>query len=84
MLRCKDVAARASALIDGDISAWDALQIRVHLAMCKGCTRFVEQMRLTDQFTAEVSELERRHRRDAEDGRIAEMLSILHQGSRRR
>jgi anti-sigma factor RsiW len=47
MLRCKDVARRASALIDGDLSSWEVLQMRMHLAICKGCNAFVDQMRTT-------------------------------------
>ena len=82
MLSCKDVADRASALIDGDLSAWNALQIRLHLAMCKGCGRFIEQMRLTDQLTAGVADQGNAH--DYEDGRFTEILSILRKEQYRR
>lgn len=51
MLKCKDVAARASALIDGELPFWDVLQIRLHLAICKGCTAFIQQMRVTKSLT---------------------------------
>lgn len=84
MLSCKDVADRASALIDGELSTWDALQIRLHLAMCKGCGRFIEQMRLTDQLTAEVADPGEPLQHEVEDGRFAEILSTLRKEQPRR
>ncbi|MEB8386549.1 zf-HC2 domain-containing protein [Rhodobacteraceae bacterium KMM 6894] len=51
MLNCKEVANRASALIDGDLSTWEAIQMRLHLAMCGGCKRFIGQMRITRSLT---------------------------------
>ena len=44
MLSCKEVAERASALIDGELGLFDRLQMRLHLAMCKGCGAFIDQM----------------------------------------
>jgi anti-sigma factor RsiW len=80
MLSCKEVADRASALIDGELSAWDALQMRLHLAMCKGCGAFIEQIRISDRPAAQVTEssgLEESQQREVVDGRYAEVLSIL-------
>jgi hypothetical protein len=54
MLSCKEVATRASALIDGELGMWQALQMRLHLAMCKGCQRFIDQMRTTRDLTETV------------------------------
>jgi len=84
MLSCKDVADRASALIDGDLSTWDALQIRLHLAMCKGCGRFIEQVRMTDRLTAEVADLDEPLAHDADDARFSEILSMLRKEQSRR
>ena len=84
MLSCKDVADRSSALIDGELSTWDALQIRLHLAMCKGCGRFIEQMRLTDQLTAEVADLDEPLPHEADDARYAEIFSMLRKEQPRR
>ena len=52
MFRCSEVAERASLLIDGDLGFWQRLNIKLHLAMCRGCRAFVEQMRITDDLTA--------------------------------
>jgi len=84
MLSCKDVADRARALIDGGLSAWGALQIRLHLALCKGCSRFVSQMRLTDQLTAQAAEFDEPLQHEAEDGRFAEIISMLREEQSRR
>ena len=51
MFRCSEVAARASLLIDGDLGFWPRLNIKLHLAMCRGCRAFVEQMRITHELT---------------------------------
>ncbi len=50
-LNCKEVVARSSALIDGELPFWEALQLRLHMAVCKGCTAFVHQMRVTRSLT---------------------------------
>lgn len=84
MLSCRQVADRASALIDADLSAWEALRMRLHLAMCKGCNRFIAQMRTTDQLTAQVAEIDAPLRHAAEDGRYAEILSMLRKEQPRR
>jgi hypothetical protein len=47
MMTCKEVAARASRYIDEDLPAVERAQLRMHLAMCKLCARYVEQMNAT-------------------------------------
>lgn len=87
MLNCKDVADRASALIDGELSRWEALQVRMHLAMCKGCSRFIEQLRLTDRLASGAAPGKDRHGdgvgHDEPDGRLAEILSTLREEKQR-
>jgi hypothetical protein len=56
MLSFKEVADRANALIDAELSAWDALQIRLHLAICMGCGALIEQIRISDRLAAQVTE----------------------------
>ncbi|QCO57817.1 zf-HC2 domain-containing protein (plasmid) [Pseudorhodobacter turbinis] len=78
MLSCKEVAARASDLIDGELSTWESLQMRLHLAMCKGCEQFVNQVRTTRDLTriaVAQSKLD-----EADDGRISAILSTLREG----
>jgi hypothetical protein len=78
MLSCKEVAQRASAMIDGELGAWDMLQMRMHLAICKGCERFIGQMRITRGLTEAAGEAEAEQ--DADDLRISAILSQLHEG----
>ncbi|HEV7263304.1 MAG TPA: zf-HC2 domain-containing protein [Falsiroseomonas sp.] len=47
MLTCKEVAARASRYLDDDLPALERTQLRMHLAMCKLCKRYMEQMSTT-------------------------------------
>ena len=77
MLTCKDVAERASALIDQELGFWDRLQMRLHLAMCEGCQRFVSQVQVTNELVQAAAP------RDAEDvdqqKQIESILSNLSQ-----
>jgi len=76
MLSCKEVAERASALIDGELGVFEALQMRLHLAMCKGCGAFIGQMRTTRDLTQRTLPLD--NQPDAEGARISAILSRLH------
>lgn len=78
MLSCKEVATRASALIDGELSTWQTLQMRLHLAMCKGCERFIGQMRVTRDLTESLPADDAQG--EANDDRISAILSQLHEG----
>lgn len=51
MFRCREVAERASLMIDGELGFWPRLNMAVHLAICRGCRAFIEQMRVADQLT---------------------------------
>lgn len=84
MLSCKEVADRASALIDGELSGWEALRMRLHLAMCKGCSRFIDQIRVTDQLTARVARIEETRPQEAGDRRLADILAMLRDAQQRR
>lgn len=77
MLSCKDVTERASDLIDGNLSIWDALQMRLHLAMCKGCDAFVAQLRITRDVTRSAAQAEALQ--EADDARIEAILEQLHE-----
>ena len=51
MLTCREVAERAEDWLDRDLGKWQTLRMRLHFAMCKGCDRFINQMRLTRDLT---------------------------------
>ncbi|GAA6202189.1 zf-HC2 domain-containing protein [Aquicoccus sp. SU-CL01552] len=82
MLSCQEVSTRASALIDRELGPWQALRMRLHLAMCKGCRRFIGQMRTTRDLTEGPPAADAQGETDAD--RIGAILSRLDdQGPRR-
>ncbi|MDM8349384.1 zf-HC2 domain-containing protein [Pseudomonas sp. sp1636] len=47
MLSCKELVANSSDFLDSLLSLRQRLSVRMHLAMCYRCRRFIKQMRLT-------------------------------------
>lgn len=47
MLSCKELVARSSDFLDGQLDFRGQLAVRSHLLMCRHCRRFIRQMRLT-------------------------------------
>ncbi len=58
MFRCREVADRVDRMIDGELGTWSRLNVRLHLAICRGCRAFVEQMRITAEVTRRAGETE--------------------------
>lgn len=79
MLSCKEVAERASALIDGELGLFDRLHMRLHLAMCKGCGAFIDQVTTTSNLTR-LAALQDDLPGGEVDSRISSILSRLHDG----
>ncbi|HEX9858255.1 MAG TPA: zf-HC2 domain-containing protein [Paracoccaceae bacterium] len=77
MLTCREVAERAEDWIDQELSLWAALQMRLHLAMCKGCSRFIGQMRVTRDL-ADIA-MQTGDTPEADDARISAIFSKLHE-----
>ena len=46
MMSCKQVCDSASEIVDGDLGAWQRLQIRYHLLICRYCRRYIRQFNL--------------------------------------
>jgi anti-sigma factor ChrR (cupin superfamily) len=47
MLSCKELVAHSSEYIDGQMRLGQRLSVRMHLAMCVNCRRFIKQLRLS-------------------------------------
>lgn len=47
MLSCKELVACSSDFLDGQLNLRQRLSVRLHLAMCVHCRRFIRQMKLT-------------------------------------
>jgi len=56
MLSCKELVARSSDFLDGQLSFREKLAVRRHLLLCKNCRRFIKQMHLTQQVLRKLPE----------------------------
>lgn len=76
MLSCKELVAQSSDFLDGQMNLRRRLAVRMHLAMCHNCRRFIKQMRLSqavlrrlpqgqsaelDALALKLAELRRKH-----------------------
>lgn len=55
MLKCREVSELASRYVDHDLGMMTRAQIRLHLMMCKHCTRYVRQLRRTVALLSEIA-----------------------------
>lgn len=54
MLSCRELSEQADAFLDKEMPFGKRMQVRLHMMMCSGCNRFVDQMRTTrDLITTE-------------------------------
>ncbi|MBU2885974.1 zf-HC2 domain-containing protein [Gilvimarinus agarilyticus] len=58
MLKCKDVAHRAGEYLEGSPDKRLKWQMRLHLAMCRHCRRFVRHLTLTQDLSTSVAQFE--------------------------
>ncbi len=65
MLTCKELVAHSSDFLDGQLRLRSRIAVRLHLASCTNCRRFIRQMRLTRAVL-----------RDLPDAPIAELDSL--------
>lgn len=45
MLTCREVSEKANDYLDGRLSLWPRMQVRIHLVACRYCRAFMGQMR---------------------------------------
>lgn len=55
-LTCQELVELVTAYLDGGLSAADRARFDGHLAICDGCTAYVEQMRQTIAMAGELRE----------------------------
>lgn len=56
MLSCKELVARSSDFLDGQLDFRGQLAVRSRLLMCRHCRRFIRQMRLTQATVRHLPE----------------------------
>ena len=71
MLTCKQLVENSSDYLDARLSLRGRLSVRLHLAMCTNCRRFLRQMKLTRRVLilmpeAPIAELDHLAKRLAE------------------
>lgn len=79
MLSCKELVARSSDFLDGQLDFRGQLAVRSHLLMCRHCRRFIRQMRLTQATVRHLPEGQ-----GPELDRLAAHLSELRKDAARR
>ena len=55
-LTCQEVIELLSSYIEGGLTADDRRRVNEHLALCDGCTTYLEQMRETIRLSGMVTE----------------------------
>ena len=58
MLTCKELVARSSELLDGELSFRERMAVRRHLVLCRNCRRFIKQMKLTQAVVRHLPDLQ--------------------------
>jgi predicted anti-sigma-YlaC factor YlaD len=56
MLSCKQVTRLVSQGLDRDLGFTERVKLRVHLAICNGCTNFSEQVAFLRKATAKLAD----------------------------
>jgi predicted anti-sigma-YlaC factor YlaD len=56
MLSCKQVTRLVSQGLDRDLGFTERVRLRVHLAICEGCTNFGTQVALLRQAMAKLAQ----------------------------
>ena len=77
MLSCKDLVAHSSDYIDGHLGVRKRMSVRMHVAMCMNCRRFIKQMRLSQAVLRQLP-----RRQHAELDEIADKLAELRRQQR--
>lgn len=47
MFKCSEVTEMASDYVDRNLGWWTRTQLRMHVALCRHCRRYVEQIEAT-------------------------------------
>ncbi len=56
IISCKDASRLVSQQQDANLSSWQRLALRLHLAVCAGCARFERQIRFLRTAMRKYSE----------------------------
>ena len=74
MLRCREVAERATAYVEGDMPRFARWSMRLHLLMCHHCRRFVNQLRRSAELLREQAGARRQDAGGVDEKQIGEIV----------
>ena len=49
MLSCKEAAQLVSEGLDRELSIWQRMSLRLHVLMCRACSRYTHQVKALDE-----------------------------------
>lgn len=55
-LACKELVELVTDYLEGTLAEHDRARLEDHLALCDGCTSYLEQMRMTIELTGMLTE----------------------------
>ncbi|MGH2528892.1 MAG: anti-sigma factor family protein [Actinomycetota bacterium] len=55
-LACKELVELITDYLEGALAEHDRVRLEDHLALCDGCTSFLQQMRMTIELTGMLTE----------------------------
>lgn len=55
MLKCKDIVARSSDYLEGDLSGWQRINYKMHLMMCTHCRRYLRHVQVAVAAASRVA-----------------------------
>ena len=47
MLRCRDIVEQGEAYLTKELTSWQRVQYRLHLAICRNCRRYLHALQTT-------------------------------------
>ncbi len=53
MLSCKEAAQLVSEGLDRELSFWQRMSLRLHVLMCRACSRYTRQVKALDAAVSE-------------------------------
>lgn len=54
MLTCQQIATLLTDYLEGRLSFWDRMALRLHLGMCTSCRAYLRQLKLTIGTTRQI------------------------------
>ena len=81
MLSCKEIVKQASKNIDAELIWHERMGLKIHLMMCKSCSRYAKQLKFIQQAVFDLNEQNQTNKNiqlsTEAKGKISQALSQL-------